>query len=268
MATMYKKTIVQISPASLPDVQEEYNGHVNTYHEVGVKVAGNQGPEDLILRTGSQRLIDKLVVGAELKGYLFQDSNAAVYPHLWRFKVTAKDNLSFMEPPLYAAHGAQNAQSRGGEGDRMGWTFKAFSELLAACYDEARRICGAEFSDVALQATAVALFTACCHEGIRGASSEARPAPGTASTSMNNNMAVALMDAIEPVIKKSGLWTVWQNSNMPDEEVIKLRNQAGGNEAKLAIDMNRELSKAPAQNAAAPAGAPAKPNPDDEALPF
>jgi len=91
MATPRDKKVEQLSDQTW-EHSEEYQGKTTVYTEAPLKAIGDKGKEELVLRTQSQKLLEKIRPGDVITGFIFKDANAAKFPDTWRFSVRAKDN--------------------------------------------------------------------------------------------------------------------------------------------------------------------------------
>ena len=246
MATLRTKKLVLASDKTWT-VEDEYRGRITVFTEVPVKMAGDRGEDELVLRTFSQKLLEKMKPGDEIHGYSFPGKDCENHPEAWRFSVKAKDNEHITGG--WDGGGAQQAPSGTPQGTDTGheapkadqwkgYTLEALVALMKACVEE--------YDDVRL---AAALFTAAVSHGI------------TAGGQVDEDGRAKLVEEIVAVAEQAGL----DISEVTDTLLISVWEEAGGNEASFGIKMAAEL----AGNAAGPGdGAGTEPADDHDKLPF
>lgn len=255
MATLYEKKLLQIGQ-KVGTVQEEFNGRAQTMQEVAVKVASDKGPQDMILRTGSERLIEKMQVGTILKGHLFKDKDAK-FPEYWRLSCKAKDNTHIVgEFGGGGSGGASGGSTRGTaarEGgqayDQSAYTFESLVALFTACYEAANGVMG-DVPDEVTQAATATLFIQATRCGLK--------APGEAGT--QDEAADPELEKALVAVERAKLLAQYEASNLQDADLLKMWKEAGGNEARFAINLNMATMR---PEDAAPADSS-----DDSSLPF
>ena len=246
MATIQEKKIVKVSSEQWTGSEtwtnnkgEEVKGN---YTEVPVMAVGSKGEEQIVLRTGSQKLLDALKPDVMVHGYVFKDANAAKFPDAWRINAMAKDNPQLVEP--YSGGAQSDAQGGTGgsggpqqpqeslsgaeQGDGKGYSFDELVVLFAACYREAKKVHG-DVSDDVLQRATATMFMGCTEYGVTIGGGKA------SDSSMNENMSEKLMAEIIPAIKDADLFEKYENSSVPDADIIRLWTECGANPTKFVM---------------------------------
>ena len=162
MAEIKTKHILKVSPEQW-SIVDEYQGKKQTKIEVGIKVAGSKGPEDMILQTGSEKLLKAIVPGVEVHGYCFPGDKSEKYKTLWRLSAMAKNNEHLVPSQGgFGSGGGGGQQPRGGANAGGGYNRAGYTldELVGLFQDVHGAVCEAvgEVSDDALSVYVVHLF--------------------------------------------------------------------------------------------------------------
>ena len=144
MAELREKRVVKLESEWKGPYHEEYNGKKQQFWEALAVVNGGRGDEQIVIRTGSEKLRDSIQPGMTLKGMSFKTETSKV----WRFKVFAKDNLESDA----GAYGGQRAAS-GIAPQPSSYTLADLVTLYERCYDHACTILGEDDDKVAGAAT-------------------------------------------------------------------------------------------------------------------
>jgi len=267
MANIVEKKIVTLGSEKWPFKDGEY-----TCTETPIRVSGDKGESEIILRTSSGKLLDALKPGVTVKGYMFKEKDKdARFPDTWRINALAKNNPDLVPPQgQYGGSGGHSGGSSGGSqrpatghGGGGGYNDSAytFDELVAlfeASYEAAREIVKEVPPDV-LQAATAGIYIQATKSGCKvGGNAEAAP-----HVSDNAAMQNKLMEIIEPVVKEADLWGRYQGSQLVADDLVALWKKCGGSAAGFAIQLSKVLDSFADGDDGAPAGGG-----DDSALPF
>ena len=229
MASLHDKKILNVDNKTweYSDTNPK-SGRTTKYTECWVQIEGKDGPERMVFRTASEKLMKALKPGVTVRGYVFRDDDAK-HPGEWRCKANGKDN-----PDL-----AGYSQDFGGSGHTTGGVSPAPAPAAQASYrlDELELLMDwaierseallSELEDNARVRHAVALFEAAVRCGAKQ--------EGQGSGQANRGQDEAVVGLVEKAIAKAGLTAQYEHTSISTAKFVELWQAAGGNEAAFVI---------------------------------
>ena len=237
MAQIRQKEIVKVGGQTweFSDTNPQ-SGRTTNYTELAVQVKGNNGTEDMVLRTASKKLLEAIKPGVVVHGYIFK-SDDAQYPDSWRIRADGKNNPHLTDPDGKYSHAP--APTQGAQAPQQGQQATPVAartytvEEIAALYEEAIGVSQdalEELTDEARVLSVNALFSSFVENGCKVGQTQSAP-----PSSMNKPMQVQLIDTIKAVLNAKGLSDLYAASSIADEALITAWQAAGGNDNAFVI---------------------------------